>query len=233
MTPIIAALEPMIQIFVAMSPAMMSLQLAMSALEPVFEALAKVFRRVGLFVLDIGEGIADLWNGIVKAIGGVLKKIGNIKIFGKRPLGFLRDWGNDLIDNASIGKEAFDEARERMAGGMEDIADTMKDGADQIDESVKEITDSATNLPSGIKLSYERFRAMEGLTIAQGPGVMGYGKATAMGEKGAGGGVTNFNGPINVYGVTDIHEMKRQIESEAVRDKVARWGSLAAVGGMP
>lgn len=207
----------------------------------VMEALWPVFRFVAVIVLHIAKAIGNVWNGILGAISSVFRSLGNIKVFGVRPLGFLRDWA-DSIDRAKVNTDklaqmiqelngmTFEEAKARV----EHLA-TLED----LDETTQEVNESLKNVPSGFKAVLTRFSVANPVPMAQG-GIVTGPTLALIGEGpddeaviplneqnlGAIGGTTiivQFSAPV--YGLPNFE----RAVVEAV-NKAARMNNLAAKG---
>lgn len=219
LTNLFDALEPLL---IAVEPLTILLT---EALNPVIEQLAKVLNGVATVILDVIEGIAKAWNGIVSAITWVFKKLGDISIFGKHPLGFIKDWAEGIERRAMISTDEFDRARDRLINGWKESADTVADGASTIRETVDDMQREMVGIPQLLKVSLHEFRAAEGATAGTQVGVGGV--ATA-GSNGMNSGTTIITNSINMHGVTDIRDMIAQIDREAAFNGVVQNGTLSA-----
>lgn len=171
------------EVFAAIGIALEALVPMLVVLQPVFkllgEALGLVARAVAgvmFVVLAVMRSVAEVWNGIVSAVQRVLYKLGGIEVFGKKPLGFLEDWGDSLnkakLDTEGLGDAmdelativetgaASDEALalpEDLAAGMDGAADAASDFAG----AATEATEALTNVPQGFKVAAARFEATQ------------------------------------------------------------------------
>lgn len=171
------------EVFAAIGITLEALVPMLVALQPVFKLLgdalglvARVVAGVMYVVLLVMRSVAEVWNGIVSAVQRVLYKLGSIEVFGKKPLGFLEDWGDSLnkakLDTEGLGDAmdelativetgaASDEALalpEDLAAGMDGAADAASDFAGAANEA----TEALTNVPQGFKIAAARFEATQ------------------------------------------------------------------------
>lgn len=163
-----AVIEPVAILLRALTPALILAFRALTPLEPTLkvlaaalEVVADVITDVAGFALDIFAELAKVWNSMVRALTDILGSLGDIKVFGKRPFGFIRDWADDLRDEATLSVADIQDFRRQLNEGYEAMADTMLDGADAIDDATSEIASSLTNVPSGVKVALRRFQSTD------------------------------------------------------------------------
>jgi len=165
--PVAKLVEALIPVLVTMSPAFQALNITMNALVPVIELLAEVLQQVSAIIMEVAIQLSEAWNSIVGAVAGILKELGDVKIFGKRPLGKLKDWANDLEDSATVSTDAIRETRDEMlrgAAAAAESADDLEDGSESIADAVNQVSGNMLNVPAGVKVALERFRAAEPVT---------------------------------------------------------------------
>lgn len=189
-------------------------------LQPALSVLGKALNKIASIILGIAEGFAKMWNGVVGAIAGVLKKIGRIKIFGKKPLGFLERWGNDFEDRASISMDAFDRARDRLKESSEKIAEGMGEGSEVIEETVQDMKRQLTNVPRVLKVALREFEAAEAESqVRQRDMTPGYGGASVVGGGGSSGATTMPVENVWVTTIANPDEVAKTIEQEGRRNR--------------
>ena len=207
--PILGALQPIIQLLLVTQPQFLLLQAAVAVLTPVLKALAKVMEKVGKIIFDIANTFVGFWNGIVNAIAGVLKKIGNIEVFGKKPLGFMKDWAKSLESNAKIQEMSW-----------ADVTKSTSDVADEMAATADGVGDALANTPSGVKIALRRFQAIQATgAIGAVPGASTPTQATA-------GQQTSIQ-TVNVYAPTDFADMFNRMMAEAKTRNTAQSGPYA------
>lgn len=235
--PIAVVLGPIIQVLQQMNPIMLMFKVGLRAFSAILEALGEVVRKVAGMFLSITRMIAGVWNGVVGAIATVFEKLGGVEIWGKKPLGFIYNWGADLRESATISMTSINEAQRRLDEGYESIADSMEDGAETISDAAEDLADSMSNVPRGIKLAYERFRAAlpeEPSTIAaptplappgfsQGTGSMHLGTPNPFGTTSS---APTFYGDMHFNGVTDLMKLSREVEAASKDRMYYKYGAL-------
>lgn len=223
----IEALEP---VFQALEPI---IDIVIQHFTPTIEFLAKVLAKVASVILKVIGGLAEAWNGIVKAITWVFRKLGDISIFGKRPLGFMKDWAEGIERAALINTAALDAAGARLAGTMNETAGDIKKGADTVKDTVDDMSRQMVGVPGIMKVALHEFRAAE---AAGGGGVAmmaasGGGAFEGLRSGMARSGVTIQTGSINITGVEDPDKLWDTVQSRARIEGVESSGvNSMAVG---
>lgn len=159
------------------------------SLTPVLHGLFMVVKGVGLAVAYVVKGIGDVWNGIIGAIAGIFEKIGSLSIFGRHPLGFMRDWA-DSIRRGEINMNGVNRAIEQLknttvesaeaagvltgqisggewptntlADASDDFSLAIMDDTESVEEhtsAVRDATEALLNMPQGFKIASARFEA--------------------------------------------------------------------------
>lgn len=169
--PVTIAVGAIAPLLVQMAPVFLALEPALNVLAAVLEQVAKVMEVISVATIDVFKSVADIWNGMVRALAGILRDLGSIKIFGERPFSFLRDWGDDLADAATVSTAAMEDAKQAILLGRREMIDasigiadttrTMVDSAGDIADAMAETASSVSNVPSGIKLALRRFQSIE------------------------------------------------------------------------
>lgn len=172
--PLLAALSPVLEVVGEFAVVLMTV------LEPVFRVVAGIMEGVGVLLkgLFLGlaylfKGLASLWNGIVGAFASFFKTLGGWEIFGKKPLGFLYDFGKALekgkvnMDglNDAIYDMNHDTAQNDVVGSREsekDAIDGVTGAMDDFGSTVDDVNASLTNVPQGFKVAQYRYAAAEG-----------------------------------------------------------------------
>ena len=221
--PIVSTLEPLLLLFLQMEPGLRGLTASLQVVTKTQEMSAAVLRELAKVVLKIFETLADFWNAIITAIGDILKRIGRIEILGKKPLGALERWGNDLIDAATVNTQTFDDARKNLEDGWESERQARLDAtnaADGLNDKMKELNDSMTNVPAGLRVALNRFGAM----TPEGAGMPGM---TLPGLGAGAGGMTVNN--MTVVTRDDPEKFIEQVKKEADRTATEARGALANI----
>lgn len=222
-TEIVAVLDPL---FAVITPLMPIIQ---GALTPVLKALGGALKMVATVILGIGEMLAKTWNSLVGALADILRKLGSIKVFGKKPLGALEEWGDKLQAKASVSMSGFEEARRQLDEGWDTASEELDEGAGIIKDTVEKMGRELVNVPAILKVALHEFRAAtpEGAapSMTRQDAHQSAKERTIANMPGRGAGLHAET--VNVYQATNTEELVEQAGKEARRQSFIKEGSLA------
>lgn len=200
------------QLFDALEPVVIALQpiveMMLDVLTPVIKFVAKVLQNVATIILRVMITLADTWNGMLDALLWIFRKLGEISVFGKHPLGFLKDWADDLDKAASVSTKGMRDALDKVENGIEDIGDGVEAAGDSVKDTVDQMARKMVGVPGIIKVALHEFRAAD---PAGGVGAGAQPAAAAVGG-------TQMNvETINVNGVEQPEKFLEFVMSETAR----------------
>jgi hypothetical protein len=200
------------QLFDALEPVVIALQpiveMMLDVLTPVIKFVAKVLKNVATIILRVMITLAETWNGMLDALLWIFRKLGEISVFGKHPLGFLKDWADDLDKAASVSTKGMREALDKVENGIEDIGDGVEAAGDSVKDTVDQMARKMVGVPGIIKVALHEFRAAD---PAGGVG-------TGVDKPAAAVGGTQMNvETININGVEDPKTFFEFVQSETAR----------------
>lgn len=153
---ILKAISPLIEaIAVALSGLVPIFELLETVLGPIFEVVGYVLRFVALTILGTMNGLLMLWQGILEIVNAIVKAT------------------RGGVEDAGIRK-MLNENWQRILGVQEQMKNMFETGSvtrgeraiDRLADAADRATESLTNLPTGVKIAYERFAAASALTGA-------------------------------------------------------------------
>ena len=162
--PILAALVPIVQLYLAMTVQLKLVTSALTWLQPAFEMFAELVEVVGKGLFEMANKVIDIWNGIVDAIAGILESLGGLKfsVFGHdiKPFGMLEDAADSFRNAAEISKMTWEDLNRPLS---------------EAGENFEKLNESMTNIPTGLKVALRRFQATDGQQFAPVGGGQGAG----------------------------------------------------------
>lgn len=222
-TDIVASLDPL---FAILTPV---LGMITGTLTPYIKFVGDVLKKLATTILFVFESIAKVWNGLIGAIASVLRKLGSIKVFGKKPLGALEEWGDKLQAKASVSMSGFEEARRQLEEGWDTASEELDEGAGIIKDTVEKMGRELVNVPAILKVALHEFRAAtpEGAapSMTRQDAYQSAKERTIANMPGRGAGLHAET--VNVYQATNTDELVEQAGKEARRQSFIKEGSLA------